>query len=132
MNQPLRGQVRPERVLIADDDSAGAEVLSEYLESRGYQVECAFDGNRTYTQAAASAYDLLILDVNMPVYDGVEILTMLRKRQLLRPPKVIAITADGQASRFGELAACGIEGYMTKPLNLASFGAEITRVLGDR
>lgn len=118
-------------MLLAEDDSAGAELLSDYLESRGYQVECAFDGNRTYTQAASGAHDLLILDVNMPVYDGVEVLKMLRKRQLLHPLKVIAITADREASRFGELAAAGIDGYLTKPLSLVRFGEEVSRVLRE-
>src|SRR5882762_1049092 len=84
----------PVRILIADDNPLSIELLRDHLESLGYAVDGASDGNLALSLACRSDYELLILDVNMPVYDGVQVLQMLRKRLLLHPIKVIVVTAD--------------------------------------
>jgi CheY-like chemotaxis protein len=68
------------RILVAEDDPASLELVQTYLESKGYQVGVALDGNRALDMAASGEFDLLILDVHMPLYGGVEVLKMLRKR----------------------------------------------------
>ncbi len=76
------------RILVADDDPASVELLSYFLESHGFQVSSAADGNRALELGATGDYDLVILDVHMPLYDGVELLQLLRKRYVLHPIKV--------------------------------------------
>jgi DNA-binding response OmpR family regulator len=75
-------------------------------------------------------YRLLILDVNMPGQDGVEVLKRLRA-ELAQPPKVIVVTADRLATRRDELTQAGIDGYMTKPVDLRRLTEEVERVLAE-
>ncbi len=117
------------RILIAEDDPASLELVQVYLESKGYEVSSASDGNRALELGESGEFDLLILDIHMPLYEGVEVLQMLRKRFLHHPIKVIALTADAGSGLRDDLFREGIDGYLTKPVSLAELGEEVTRVL---
>jgi CheY-like chemotaxis protein len=117
-------------ILVAEDNPLSAELLHDHLESLGYAVEHAADGKQAIEMVSKGGYQLLILDVNMPEYDGVEVLRHLRQ-ELARPPKVIVVTADRLATRREELARSGIDAYMTKPLDLQRLADEIKRVLSE-
>jgi CheY-like chemotaxis protein len=117
------------KVLVADDNALSAELMCDHLESLGYAVDCASDGRRALDLASSGEYRLLLLDVNMPFYDGVEVVRMLRRHPLLRRIKVIVVTADRLASRRAELSRGGIDGYLTKPVDLARLGELVNRVL---
>ena len=80
---------------------------------------------------ASGDYDLIILDVHMPLYDGTEVLRMLRARHRLRPVKVIALTADPLPQTRQELERAGLDGFLAKPVDLNELQAEIVRVLGE-
>jgi len=73
------------RILVADYDPASRELAKVFLESKGYAVSTASDGNRALYLGGNGEFALLILDVHMPLYDGNEILHMLRKRFLHHP-----------------------------------------------
>jgi len=117
------------RVLVADDDPASLELVQVYLESQGYEVASASDGNRALEWSESGEFDLVILDIHMPVYEGVEVLQMLRKRFIHHPIKIIALTADTGSELRDELVREGIDGYLTKPVSLADLGQEVTRLL---
>jgi len=117
------------RILIAEDDPASLELVQVYLESKGYEVSSASDGNRALELGESGEFDLLILDIHMPLYEGVEVLQMLRKRFLHHPIKVIALTADAGSGLRDDLFREGIDGYLTKPVSLAELGEEVTRLL---
>jgi CheY-like chemotaxis protein len=117
------------RILVAEDDPASLELLRAYLESMGHMVGAAPDGNRALEMAASGEFDLLILDVHMPLYDGQEVLHMLRKRLLVHPLKVIALTADTRGAVRDEMMADGVDGYLLKPVSLSELGKELTRLL---
>ncbi len=117
------------RILVAEDDLPSLELLCAYLESKGYTVGAAPDGNRALDMAVSGEYDLLILDVHMPLYGGQEVLQMLRKRLLVHPLKIIALTADTRWALRDEMMANGIDGYLLKPVSLSELGKELTRLL---
>jgi CheY-like chemotaxis protein len=117
------------RILVAEDDPASLDLLRAYLESKGYMVGAAPDGNRAFEMAASGEFDLLILDVHMPLYGGQEVLHMLRKRLLVHPLKVIALTADNRWALREEMKADGVDGYLLKPVSLSELGKELTRLL---
>jgi CheY-like chemotaxis protein len=117
------------RILVAEDDPASVELLRAYLESKGYMVGAAPDGNRALEMAASGEFDLLILDVHIPLYGGQEVLHMLRKRLLVHPLKVIALTADNRWALRDEMMADGVDGYLLKPVSLSELGKELTRLL---
>jgi CheY-like chemotaxis protein len=119
------------RILVAEDDPASLEMVQVYLESKGYEVAAALDGNRALDMGSSGEFDLLILDVHMPLYGGVEVLQMLRKRLLRNPIKIIALTADTRWALRDEMMREGVDSYLVKPVSLAQLGKEVTRLLGD-
>jgi len=118
-----------DRILVADDDPASAELLKYFLESHGFPVETAPDGNRALEMGTSGEFQLVILDMHMPMYDGVEVLEFLRKRHILHPIKVIAVTGDLSEDLRGELEAAGIDSFLTKPVDLQLLRAEVNRLM---
>jgi CheY-like chemotaxis protein len=118
-------------ILVAEDNPPSAELLHDHLESLGYGVELATDGKLAIEMAMSGRFQLLILDVNMPGYDGVQVLQRLRQ-EMAQPPRVIVVTADRLATRRDELAQAGIDGYMTKPVDLQRLTDEVNRVLAEK
>jgi CheY-like chemotaxis protein len=117
------------RILVAEDDPASLDLVQMYLESKGYEVGVALDGNRALDMAGSGAFDLLLLDVHMPLYDGQEVLEMLRKRLLVHPIKIIALTADTRWALRDEMKRAGVDGYLIKPVSLSDLGREVTRLM---
>jgi CheY-like chemotaxis protein len=119
------------KILVAEDNPPSAELLHDHLESLGYGVELASDGQLAVEMALTGRFQLLILDVNMPGYDGVQVLQRLRQEEMAQPPKVIVVTADRLATRRDELTQLGVDGYMTKPVDLQRLTDEVKRVLAE-
>jgi CheY-like chemotaxis protein len=119
------------KILVAEDNPPSAELLHDHLESLGYRVELATDGQLAVEMALTGRFQLLILDVNMPGYDGVQVLQRLRQEEMAPPPKVIVVTADRLATRRDELTQLGVDGYMTKPVDLQRLTDEVKRVLAE-
>ena len=117
-------------ILVAEDNPPSAELLHDHLESLGYGVELATDGKLAIEMALTGRFQLLILDVNMPGSDGVQVLQRLR-HEMAQPPRVIVVTADRLATRRDELTQAGIDGYMTKPVDLQRLTDEVERVLAE-
>lgn len=117
------------RILVADDDPASLELLTYFLESNGYHVEAAGDGNRAVEMGTSGDFELVILDFHMPMYEGNEVLGLLRKRHKLHPVKVIALTADDSEEVRSALQDGGIDSFLTKPVDLALLRKEINRLL---
>ena len=117
------------RILVADDDPPSAELLTYFLERQGYEVSTAPDGNQALELGTSGDFRLVILDVHMPMYDGVEVLELLRRRHKLHPIKVLALTGDLSEEVRKSLETSGIDGFLTKPVDLASLGKEVDRLM---
>lgn len=114
-------------ILVADTSPLHATRLIAHLESRGHEVDTARDGDHALAMAASDAYDVMLLDIHMPVFDGVEI---MRRLHLLmgRSLRVIAMSADQLAARRQEMTRMGVDGYLTKPVILERLDEELTRI----
>lgn len=117
------------RILIADDDPANVELLTYFLESIDFEVEAATDGNTAIGMGTSGNFDLVVLDVHMPAYDGIEVLHLLRKRFLMHPVKVVALTADVSDSVRRALEEAGIDSVLSKPVDFKELRGEIDRLL---
>src|SRR5258708_40113542 len=118
----------PPRILVADDDPANLELLQVFLESKGYDVATASDGNRALDLGTSGDFELVILDVHMPLYDGTEGLQMLRKRFLKHPIKIVALTGDARPELREALRRDGANAYMIKPVRPAALPEEVQRL----
>jgi CheY-like chemotaxis protein len=117
------------RILVVDDDPSSCELVAYSLKPLGYRVAIAADGNRALNMGMDDDIGLVILDVHMPMFDGIEILAMLRERHKMRPVKVLALTGDGSAEVRASMESKGIDGFLTKPVNLKSLREEVTRLM---
>jgi CheY-like chemotaxis protein len=116
------------RILVADDDPPSLDLVTYFLESRGFSVATASDGNRAVEMGTSGDYPLIILDVHMPMYDGLEVLQFLRKRHVLHPVKIIALTADPSSEVRNALEEIGIDSFVPKPVDLKTLLKEVGRL----
>ncbi|HXA55091.1 MAG TPA: response regulator transcription factor [Solirubrobacteraceae bacterium] len=115
-------------VLVVDDEPTISEVLARYLERAGYRTRIASDGQRALALCAASAPDLVVLDIMLPGIDGLEVMRRLRERDGL-PVRVILLTARGrEAERIVGLRR-GADDYVVKPFSPGELVARVEAVL---
>ena len=117
---------KQQTVLIADDEAQIREILRIYFEKEGFKVLEAADGAEAIVQAQASKPDILILDVMMPVLDGLEVCKQVRK---ISDMPIIMLTAkDEDDDRILGLET-GADDYITKPFNTREVVARVKAVL---
>ena len=117
------------RILVADDDPATLDLLSSFLGSKGFQVVTVDDGNRAVEAGSSGDFEIAIVDIHMPVYDGVEVVELLKRRHVLHPLKGVALTGDLSNAVRSALAG-RIDAYLTKPVDLHELEAEVLRLTG--
>lgn len=115
------------RILLVDDDVRLSGLLSRFLGEHTFDVRVAADGREMYQRLETSAFDLLILDINLPGDDGLALCQQLRRRGNRMP--IIMLTARGDdADRITGLEL-GADDYLTKPFNPMELLARIRAVL---
>jgi DNA-binding response OmpR family regulator len=116
-SSPPAEPVRTPRVLIADDDPKGAELLEAYLSTSDCDLRIASDGEETLRQVAAWQPDLILLDIMMPRISGFEVCKRLRANPATRHIGVLMITALDQPSDIERAVEAGTDDFLTKPIN---------------
>jgi two-component system copper resistance phosphate regulon response regulator CusR len=110
------------RILIVEDEPKAAEYLKQGLTESGYIVDCANSGIDGLYLAHQQAYDLILLDVNLPEMDGWEVLELIRKRKQTR---VIMLTARGRLEEKVKGLDLGADDYLVKPFQFPELLARI-------
>lgn len=122
------------RFLLVEDNALNREIAMEMLESAGAVVESACDGAEGAAKFAAEPagyYDLLLMDVQMPVMNGYEATQKIRAsvKSDARTVPIVAMTADAFAEDIIEAKKAGMNSHLAKPLNLATLVREINKQL---
>jgi two-component system cell cycle response regulator DivK len=117
------------RILIVDDKVTSRELLRTVLEKEGYAVIEAGDGAEALQKAHADNPHLILLDLQMPIRNGYEVLGALRQEANYATLPIIALTASAMQGDRERALAAGFTGYLTKPVSLAHLRNEIQRVL---
>jgi CheY-like chemotaxis protein len=126
------GPARPPRVLIADDNPQGVELLEAYLSETDYDVQTAADGEETLQKVKAWQPDLILLDVMMPRISGFEVCKRLRANAATRDIAVLMITALDQHSDINRAVEAGSDGFLTKPINKKDLLVHVHAALQSR
>jgi CheY-like chemotaxis protein len=119
------------RILIVEDKASSRELLRTVLEHRGYAVIEAADGDEGLLKARAEAPDLILLDLQMPIRNGYDVLMELRREPRFAAVPIVAVTASAMQGDREKALAAGFNGYLTKPLPLSNLRSEIQRLLPD-
>jgi two-component system alkaline phosphatase synthesis response regulator PhoP len=126
------GETRPPRVLIADDNVQGAELLEAYLSATGYELRIAGDGEQTLQQVAAWQPDLILLDIMMPRISGFEVCKRLRANPVTRDVGVLMITALDQPSDMDRAVDVGADEFLSKPIKKSELLLRVRSLLRSR
>lgn len=105
-------------ILVVEDDRALAGVLEYNLSSEGFSVTCAMDGQDALNQARSRTPDLVLLDVMIPVMDGVQVCRQLRSEAATRNTPIIMLTAKGEETDQVVGFSVGADDYVTKPFSV--------------
>ena len=105
-------------ILVVEDDRALAGVLEYNLTSEGFNVTCAMDGQDALNQARAKVPDLVLLDVMIPVMDGVQVCRQLRSESATTNTPIIMLTAKGEETDQVVGFSVGADDYVTKPFSV--------------
>lgn len=105
------------KILAVDDEPNILMSIEFILETEGYEVHTARDGDEALEVAERVQPDLILLDINMPLKDGYEVCRILRERQEMAAVKVIMLTAKGQTLERKKGLEVGANEYVTKPFS---------------
>ncbi|HKD96839.1 MAG TPA: response regulator transcription factor [Micromonosporaceae bacterium] len=114
------------RILVVEDERTIAEAVAARLRAEGFQVTTAADGPGAVATAAAWQPDLVVLDIMLPGFDGLEV---CRRVQAANPVPVIMLTARDDETDLLVGLAVGADDYLTKPFSLRELAARVHAVL---
>jgi len=117
-------------ILIADDDPVIQKLLAVNFEMEGYRVVTASDGAEALERVASDHPDLAVLDVMMPLMDGLDVVRALRADPGTRTMPVILLSAKAQAVDINRGLEAGADAYVTKPFDPAELLDKAAALIG--
>ncbi|WP_394248134.1 response regulator [Vibrio profundi] len=120
-------------ILVVDDQPTNLDVISRQLGHLGYQCQLAKDGKEAIQKWKESHFDLILTDCHMPVMDGYEMTESIRQIERAKESKphipIIAITANAVADAADQCLSSGMDGYLSKPVELKTLDSTIQKWL---
>jgi len=117
------------KILIVDDEPDLVQTLQDRLEMNGYDIVTANNGREGLEKAVQEKPNIVLLDVIMPVMDGLEMLEALRKNPVTKNCSVIMLTARSQRQDIVRAKLCGIQDYVVKPFDLSELIEKIENIV---
>src|SRR4051794_2857096 len=114
------------RILVVEDERTIAESVAARLRAEGFLVDVAYDGPTAVTMARTTKPDLVVLDIMLPGFDGLEV---CRRIQAERPVPVLMLTARGDETDLLIGLAVGADDYLTKPFSMRELAARVHALL---
>ena len=119
-------------ILIIDDEEQFRNMLKRLLEEEGHHVLEACDGEEALDVAMKEYPDLIIMDIQLPKLNGLEVTRRLRYTPAFRHTPIVAITAYAMKGDKEKVIESGCDAYLSKPINTREFPAVIARMLQQR
>lgn len=120
------------RILVVEDDPMIAELLGMFLNRAGYEAQMAEHGRKALEILEQEAFDLILMDLKMPVMDGYEAASQIRRREEWRTIPIIALTAHARSEEKEKCLAIGMNDFLTKPVDSPQLYAAIEKHLLPR
>src|ERR671936_1903071 len=117
------------KILVVEDNDENWDMLSRRLQRRGYLVVRAADGQEAVEMAARETPDLILMDVSLPVMDGLEATRRIRARAQAQTIPIIALTAHAMSGDRDRALQAGCDDYHAKPVELPHLVAQMEALL---
>lgn len=115
------------KLLLVEDEEDLSTIVAKELQQSGYAVDTAYDGEEALYMYDVNEYDLIVLDLNLPVIDGLEVLKEIRKKDT--HTKILILSARTQVEQRVEGLNLGANDYMLKPFDFSELEARINVLL---
>lgn len=116
-------------ILIVEDDPKNLKLIRDLLQIRGYTTLEATDGKQGVDMARAKMPDLIFMDIQMPVMDGLEAINILKADPITKSIPIIALTAFAMQGDREKCMEAGCNDYITKPLDTRAFVTKVKEYL---
>ena len=130
---PVHQQSHRLRILVGEDNAVNQAVLNAFLAQRTHDLRFATDGLDVVSAFKNGEFDLVLMDISMPLLDGPEAMRQIRflerERGVVSPTPIIAVSAHAMQQDVDDFLASGFDGYVTKPVRAEKLHAEIDRVM---
>ena len=117
------------RVLVVDDGMTMRMYYRDVLEAAGFEVSEAVNGLEGVERVMTEAFDLLVVDVNMPKMDGLQLLASLKGSAQWHDVPVVMITTEGSSTKVMEAVSLGASGYVRKPFTAEQVKEHVLPIL---
>jgi two-component system cell cycle response regulator DivK len=110
-----------EKILVVEDNELNLKLFCDLLRAHGYHAEPVRDGREAVARARALRPDLVVMDIQMPHVNGLELIEQMKADRELRPVPIMAVTAYAAKGDEERIREAGAEGYVSKPISLMRF-----------
>ncbi|MEN8303621.1 MAG: response regulator, partial [Campylobacterota bacterium] len=114
------------KILVVEDYEINRILISELLDQYDVEYEFAFNGQEAINKLKRKSYDLILMDINMPVMNGIEATKVIKDELKISTP-IIALTANALEGDRETFLSAGMDDYLSKPINVKSFENLLTR-----
>jgi signal transduction histidine kinase/BarA-like signal transduction histidine kinase len=125
LDPPRDRPLLQKRILLADDNALNTLLFSEYLQEAGYQVVLARNGQEALASVAQANFDLILMDIQMPIMDGLTTIRQLRQQAQFQHLPIIAVTALAMPGDQQRCLQAGATEYIPKPVQLKHLNQRI-------
>ena len=115
-------------ILLAEDNAIAQRLSLEKLKSIGYKCDTAKDGEQALQMALSKSYDLILMDIHMPVMNGIKSAEKISQNAQENQPVIVALTSDTSSQTRNDCFAAGMRDFMPKPLQIDHLKSFITKV----
>jgi PAS domain S-box-containing protein len=123
-------EAAPLRILVVEDNAVNRQLALALLERLGHRADIAVNGVEALEAVERDAYDVVLMDIQMPEMDGVEATRRIHERFASRRPHIVAATANALQEERERCLAAGMDDYLSKPIRLEELAAALGRVQG--
>ena len=121
-----------ERLLIVDDNAINLKLVAYLMKANGYLVETALDAESAIEAIRANHPDVILMDIQLPGIDGLELTRRLKADPKTRDIVIVAVTAYAMKGDQAKALAAGCDDYITKPIDTRTLPETIARHLAKR
>ena len=119
----------PKKILVVEDNPTNMRLIKMVLRNKGYELLEATDGEEALAVAMEGHPDLIVMDIQLPKMDGLEVTRRLRQTPEFKQTPIIALTASAMEGDREKIMAAGCDEYISKPVNTHQFPQLVAEML---